>query len=85
MLKNNLVILIKLILICLVLFLIADIASEILSSSIIYFKKGFFSFSWSNAFESFLESGYVGGLILGVGIWIKMWLKERKDRKASPE
>ncbi|EXU74080.1 hypothetical protein BG55_19155 [Erwinia mallotivora] len=83
MLKNNLFILIKLILSCLILFLIANVISELLASSIIYFKKGFFPFSWERAFASFFESGYVGGLILGVGIWIKIKLKERKDRKAS--
>lgn len=81
MLKNNLLSLIKLILSCLILFLIANVASELLASSIIYFKKGFFPFSWSNVFASFFESGYVGGLILGIGIWIKILLKERKEQK----
>lgn len=83
--KSNFSLLIKLILICLMLFLFFDIISVLLGSSIIYFENGFFPFSWSDVFASFLESGYVGGLILGVGIWIKIWLKERKDRKASPE
>ncbi|WP_312217412.1 hypothetical protein [Pantoea vagans] len=85
MLKNNLFILIKLIFGCLILFLIADVVSELLASSIIYFKKGFFPFSWSDVFASFLKSGYVGGLILGVGIWIKIWLKERKKQKPPLE
>lgn len=85
MLKNNLFSLIKLILSCLILFLIADVVSELLAASIIYFKKDFFPFSWSNVFASFLGSGYVGGLILGIGIWIKIWLKERKKQKPPLE
>lgn len=85
MLKNNFFGLIKLILSCLILFLIADVVAELLASSIIYLKKGFFPFSWSDAFSSFFKSGYIGGLILGVGIWIKIWLKERKNQKVPPE
>lgn len=85
MLKSNFFGLTKLILSCLVLFLIADAVSELLASLIVYFEKGFFSFSWSNVFASFFRSGYVGGLILGVGIWIKIWLKERKGRQSPSE
>ncbi|MEI7378204.1 hypothetical protein [Dickeya chrysanthemi] len=81
MLKNSLVRLSKLILCCLALFLVADTASVLLTSLIIYFKKDFFPFSWQDVFSSFFESGYVGGLILGVGIWIKVTLEERKARK----
>lgn len=81
MLKNNLITLSKLILCCLALFLVADTAVVLLASLIVYFKKDFFSFSWQDVFSSFCESGYVGGLILGVGIWIKVTLEERKDRK----
>ena len=83
MLKNNIIRLSKLILCCLVLFLVADAASVFLASLIIYFKKYFFPFSWQGVFSSFFESGYVGGLILGVGIWIKVTLEERKGRKKS--
>ncbi len=85
MLKNNLFILIKLILSCLILFLIANVVSELLASSIIYFKKGFFPFSWESVSGSFFESGYIGGLILGIGIWIKVKLRERKDKKSASE
>lgn len=85
MLKNNIFSLVKLILSCLILFLIADVVAELLASMIIYFKKGFFPFSWGDVFDSFSRSGYVGGLILGVGIWIKIWLKERKNRQSPPE
>lgn len=83
--KNNLFSLVKLILSCLILFLIADVVAELLASMIIYFKKGFFPFTWSDAFTSFFRTGYVGGLILGVGIWIKIWLRERKDRQSPSD
>lgn len=81
MLKNNLFSLVKLILSSLILFLIGDVLAELLASFIVYSKEGFFHFSWSDVFVSFFESGYVGGLILGVGIWIKIWLRQRKSRK----
>ncbi|ARA76565.1 hypothetical protein RC90_16250 [Pectobacterium brasiliense] len=83
MLKNSLIRLSKLIVCCLTLFLVADAVSMLLASVIIYFKKGFFPFSWQDVFSSFFESGYVGGLILGVGIWIKVTLEERKTRRES--
>ena len=83
MLKDKFLILIKLILSCLVVFLIADILSELLISLIVYLKKGFFPFSWSDAFASFFKSGYVGALILSFGVWIKICLKERKKSTLS--
>ncbi|MBT0722691.1 hypothetical protein [Rosenbergiella collisarenosi] len=83
MLKNNLLILVKLVFGCLVLFLNANLISELLASSIIYIKKGFFPFSWERVFASFFKSGYVGGLVLGIGLWIKIWLKEKKNKKSS--
>ncbi|EFE94635.1 VENN motif pre-toxin domain-containing protein, partial [Serratia odorifera] len=83
--KSNFSLLIKLMLMCLMLFLFFDIISVLLASSIVYFKKDFFPFSWSDVFSSFFESGYVGGLILGGGIWIKIWLKERKSQKTLSE
>lgn len=83
--KNNLFILVKLILSCLILFLIGDFVAELLASAIIYLKKGFFQFSWSDVFDSFLRSGYVGGVILGIGIWIKILLKARTDQKTPSE
>lgn len=83
--KSNFFLLIKLIFMCLMLFLFFDIISVLLGSSITYFEKGFFPFSWSDVFLYFFKSGYVGGLILGVGSWVKIWFKERKQRNASPE
>nr|WP_314426845.1 hypothetical protein [uncultured Erwinia sp.] len=83
MIKDNFIRLYKLILSCLVLFLFADAISVFLSSLIIYFKKDFFSYSWGDVFSSFFESGYIGGLILGIGLWIKGLLQTRKDKKTS--
>ena len=85
MLKNNFFSLFKVILSCQILFLIGDFVVEILAAMIIFFKKGFFPFSWSDVFASFFDSGYVGGFILGFGIWIKIWLKERKNQKVPPK
>ncbi|WP_103199419.1 hypothetical protein [Pectobacterium odoriferum] len=77
--KISLSLLIKLMLMCMMLFLFFDFISVLLASVIIYFEKVFFPFSWMDVFSSFLESGYIGGLILGVGLWIKACLQERKD------
>ncbi|AUX71161.1 hypothetical protein CPI84_00635 [Erwinia pyrifoliae] len=82
--KSNFFLLIKLMFMCLILFLFFDIISVLLASSIIYFKKGFFPFSWDDVFSSYFESGYIGGLILGLGLWIKTCLREHKD-KNSPK
>lgn len=79
--KNNLFILVKLILSCLILFLIGDVVVEVVASAIIYFKKGLFPFSWRDVFDSFCSTGYVGGLILGIGVWIKILLKARTNQK----
>jgi len=81
--KSNFSLLVKLMLMCLILFLFFDIISVLLGSLTIYLKKGFFPFSWNDVFSSFFKSGYVGGLVLGIGIWIKIWLKERKKRPPS--
>jgi len=83
MLKNNILTLMRLIFGCLVLFLIANLISELLASSIIYIKKSFFPFSWERVFTSFFKSGYVGGVVLGIGLWIKIWLKEKKAKKGN--
>jgi len=82
--KSNFLLLIKLIIMCLILFLFFNFISVLLGSVIIYFKKDSFPFSWSDVFDSFFKSGYVGGLILGVGLWLKIWFKERKTRKLPP-
>ncbi|MCX0499397.1 hypothetical protein D3M71_09470 [Erwinia billingiae] len=85
MIKSNFSLLIKIIFMCLVLFLFSDIIVVLLGSSIIYFENGFFPFNWNDIFDSFLRSGYVGGLILGIGIWIKIFLKTRTDQKTPFE
>ena len=81
MIKNNLNKLVVMILICLVLFFAADVASELLASFIIYFKAGFFEFSWKDVSVSFFTTGYVGGIVLGIGIWLKSLWQTRKERK----
>ncbi|WP_071886762.1 hypothetical protein [[Enterobacter] lignolyticus] len=83
MLKNNFFSLIVLILSCLILFLVADVASELLASLIVFLEKGFFPFSWNDAFSSFLTTGYVGGVILGIGLWLKGLLQKRKKSNSD--
>ncbi|WP_241603971.1 hypothetical protein [Rosenbergiella nectarea] len=81
--KINFLLFINLMVMCLVLFLFFDFISVLLASVIIYLKKGFFPFNWSDVFASFFKSGYVGGLILGVALWIKIWLKAKKERQVN--
>lgn len=63
------------------LFLFFDAISVLLAIFLVYFKTEFFVFNWKDIFTSFFRAGYLGGVILGIGLWIKSKLQERKDKK----
>ncbi|MCT4713945.1 hypothetical protein MUA01_02920 [Enterobacteriaceae bacterium H18W14] len=81
MLKNNFFLLGKLVVIGMVLFLFFDAISVLLATFLVYFKTESFLFNWKDIFTSFFRTGYLGGFILGVGLWIKVKLQERKDKE----
>ncbi|QPR29636.1 hypothetical protein I6G97_00495 [Edwardsiella hoshinae] len=80
MLENSFYRLLYLIVSCIILFLFLDIIAMLVASLIVFFKTGAFIFRWEGVFASFLSSGYVGGIILGVGLWVKIWLQERRNK-----
>lgn len=80
MLKNNITLLFKLEMGCMFLFFIFGAVAEILSTLLVYLKTSRFLFDGEEIFSTFFESGYIGGAILGLGIWIKILLNQRKNR-----
>ena len=83
MLKNDIFLLVKLIFICMILFFFFDVASVLLSTFLVFFKTNVFLCDWENIFSSFFSTGYVGGIILGTGLWVKAKLQERKNKKEA--
>jgi len=65
-----------------VFFFICFVASFI-GSVLIYFKVGSFLFDWTETILLSLKKGLVIGVTLGIGLWIKARLQERKDSKTS--
>lgn len=78
MTKNDFYQLIVVTFMCLILFFVVDTVSVLLASLIVYFKVGDFMFSWKDVFTSFFTTGYVGGGILGIGLWLKGIFQKKK-------
>lgn len=70
--------LVKLIFLCIGLMFTTVVMAYLLASVIIYFKINTFDFNWSEALPDAFRVGGVGGTILGLGLWIKAKLQERK-------
>lgn len=79
--SGNFILLVRFVFQCMLLFLWLDAVSVFLASLIVYLKAGYFSFVLNDVFSSFLESGYAGGLVLAIGLWIKIKLQERSSKK----
>ncbi|AOE41764.1 MULTISPECIES: hypothetical protein [Pantoea] len=80
MTKNDFYQLMVVIFMCLILFLVFDAASVLFASIIIYLKNGDFPFSWSDIVNSFLTTGYIGGVTLGICLWLKGLLQKRSGK-----
>ena len=70
--------LVKLIFLCIGLMFATVVMAYLLASVIVYFKINTFDFNWSEAHPDAVRVGGVGGTILGLGLWIKAKLQERK-------
>ena len=70
--------LVKLIFLCIGLKFATVVMAYLLASVIVYFKINTFDFNWSEALPDAFRVGGVGGTILGLGLWIKAKLQERK-------
>lgn len=80
MTKNDFYQLIVVIFMCLILFLVFDAVSVLFASVIVYFKVGEFPFSWSDIVTSFFTTGYIGGVTLGICLWLKGLLQKRSGK-----
>ncbi len=70
--------LVKLIFLCIGLMFATVVMAYLLASVIVYFKINTFDFNWSEALPDAFRVGGVSGTILGLGLWIKAKLQERK-------
>ncbi|EKJ4540546.1 hypothetical protein PG549_004439 [Escherichia coli] len=70
--------LVKLIFLCIGLMFATVVMAYLLASVIVCFKINTFDFNWSEALPDAFRVGGVGGTILGLGLWIKAKLQERK-------
>lgn len=70
--------LVKLIFLCIGLMFAIVVMAYLLALVIVYFKINTFDFNWSEALSDAFRVGGVGGTILGLGLWIKAKLQERK-------
>lgn len=52
-------------------------------SVVFYFSDGQFLFLWADALYIALKKGCIAGFVLGIGLWIKAKLQERKTRISS--
>ena len=81
--KINLKDLLILVFYCICILFCAAVIGCLIASVIVYFKLGIFNIDWEVVLLDSLKKGYVGGTILGIGIWTKGKLKERQVNKKS--
>ncbi|GAA0503940.1 hypothetical protein GCM10009414_12070 [Tatumella terrea] len=81
--KINLKDLLILVFYCICILFFAVVIGYLIASFIVYFKLGIFNIDWEVVLFDSLKKGYVGGTILGIGIWTKGKLKERQVNKKS--
>jgi len=53
----------------------------LIAPAIIYFKVGIFNIEWEIVLPDTLKKGCIGGIILGISIWLKGKLRERQGNK----
>lgn len=68
---------------CICILCCAVVIGYLLASIIVYFKIGIFNIDWEIVLPDSLKKGFVGGTILGLGIWTKGKLRERQANKKS--
>ncbi len=81
--KNKLYELVTLICRCSFVFFGIYFIASFIGSTLVFFKLGIFNFDWKEAIFISIKKGAIIGFTLGVGLWIKVRLQERKNRKES--
>ncbi|MCX8962643.1 hypothetical protein [Erwinia psidii] len=66
-------------------FFILVFLGRLLATAFVYFKVGSFLFDWKETMLLSLKKGFVIGLTLGVGLWIKARLQEHKHSKKTDQ
>ncbi|VUC74107.1 hypothetical protein [Raoultella terrigena] len=73
--------LVKLIFICVSIMYVAVVLAYLIASVIVYIRIDVFDFDWKEASTDALSKGVLGGIVLGLGIWLKAKLQEIKRKK----
>lgn len=79
--KINIWDLIKLIILSNIFMIFLDIFGNALLLIMVYFKIGVFIFNWDDFLYGSLDKALAGGIVLGIGLWLKYKLKERQEQK----
>ncbi len=66
---------------CMCILCCAVMLAYLIAPTIIYFKVGIFNIDWEIVLPDTLKKGCIGGIILGIGIWLKGKLRERQGNK----
>lgn len=66
---------------CMCILCCAVMLAYLIAPTIIYFKIGIFNIDWEIVLPDTLKKGCIGGIILGIGIWLKGKLRERQGNK----
>ena len=81
MMLNKLYELLILIYRCFFLFLLICIVARLTGSLVALIKFGYFTLDWKEIILLSIKNASAISIILGLGIWVKAWLKEKKDKK----
>lgn len=81
MAKINTKDLVKLIFICMSIMYVAVVLAYLIASVVVYIRIDAFDFDWKETSADALSKGILGGIVLGLGIWLKGKLQEIKIKK----
>ena len=77
----NLKTLITLIIRCIICVFFMAIFGCLIGRLIVFLKANILFFDWGKDIFYSLKVGALAGTLSGIGIWVKAWLKEKKDKK----
>ncbi|MCX8957959.1 hypothetical protein EHW65_12005 [Erwinia psidii] len=83
--KNKTYELAKLIYRCFFVFFCICFMASFIGSVLFFLKVGSFLFDWKETMLLSLKKGFVIGLTLGVGLWIKARIQEHKHSKKTDQ
>lgn len=66
---------------CILVFFVICFMAGVLGALLVYFKIGYFELNWKETTLLSLKKGGVVGSALGLGLWIKARIQERKGSK----